>query len=918
MAPVKPTACLLGAASLHIAHLTQKSPTQRYIGITKEADELFSVFVSTAWLDVAAQGWPLIGLLHILQTQIEADIQDGNVIPDTSKLGYLQRWQPLESDDHMRFRNWVYSHLASGQTPPLVDSVHFLARADPREPREASRHCSAAKAMGYLATALAFAQEADMSTRNEARAAVESAEMHVKMCNAVEPTAFSVLPFLQTEWPLCWLLHTVLSHLEPQMMIETGSMQAAASAAVAALPPIQSVGPEAARAALQALIIKPPPNMKMPPASATFSAPVRQAAASSWASSSSIISNEPALLAIPVSMRAEFRDMGSGFFTVDIERLEEVLGVSPGRFVQLFRDGMPVRRASQGEAECSSTLAVDAAPFWSITKRWGRTWISLYDPDFHAPALAYAASVSAPRVIGLFSEVGSASDPYNAEWLQAYRQAAARMGITLQELSDPAQVHDGSIYFWRINQMFEGGRLAGQPMVGRAIAEYLQKKLEARGAILWPRPETMHYYQDKIALRALFLHTGVPAPKSWVVQDVDEFEALLQAGEISDQDFPVVLKHPFAASSRAMAGCNSLGEIRQILAAWLAEHRVPCLLQRRLRISRDLRVTYVGGEIVHSYWRLKPTEDALTTGTGQGGSMLDFNVANAELAPFVKDFATKTGIDIGAMDIAFLDGEGPSVFEVSPTFDLNPEPPAEWANKPYRDYKKTGDYLRRRAENYASCAERILSYALGRRGHLFVDIDNTVSASWERIRRAALPKWPGERFDSAKAFSPAELARDEPLPDAATSLRGLGREWEVTFITARNFKGAFEASEQWLRKHGFGFAARLVVVREPRDKLAWLEDAATEETPHPHRPGSRVRPFALIDDLSRGHHRAAVELDKETIGLLQQRGIPFEVFRIGETLWPQLAQRLIATALSPESLGRPTLRGRGLCDSGAS
>ena len=29
--------------------------------------------------------------------------------------------------------------------------------------------------------------------------------------------------------------------------------------------------------------------------------------------------------------------------------------------------------------------------------------------------------------------------------------------------------------------------------------------------------------------------------------------------------------------------------------------------------------------------------------------------------------------------------QGPVVFEVSPIFDLNPEPPAEWKQKPYRE-----------------------------------------------------------------------------------------------------------------------------------------------------------------------------------------------------------------------------------------
>merc|ERR1712151_477403 len=223
-----------------------------------------------------------------------------------------------------------------------------------------------------------------------------------------------------------------------------------------------------------------------------------------------------------------------------------------------------------------------------------------------------------------------------------------------------------------------------------------------------------------------------------------------------------------------------------------------------LKIGRDLRLTYVGGEIVHGYWRVKPDVNVLTAATGQGGSRLDFNIPRDELASFVRAFSERTGIDIGGMDIAFPeDGTGPVVFEVSPTFDLNPEPPAEWAMQPYKEYKKTEDYKKRRAQAYSYFAEGIVNYALRARGKLLVDVDNTVSASWERLQRAAVPAWPGQTFDPTIAFSPAELARDTPLPGAVSALRSLPASWEVSFLTARGFKGAHAATTSWLQAHGF-------------------------------------------------------------------------------------------------------------------
>ena len=88
----------------------------------------------------------------------------------------------------------MHGHLVHGQTPPLVDSVHFLARADPREPGEGSRGCSAAKvgaarrhrwveAMGYLASALVLSQEEDAQIREEA---LDSCSFLSSCCKAKE------------------------------------------------------------------------------------------------------------------------------------------------------------------------------------------------------------------------------------------------------------------------------------------------------------------------------------------------------------------------------------------------------------------------------------------------------------------------------------------------------------------------------------------------------------------------------------------------------------------------------------------------------------------------------------------------------------------------------------------------------------
>ncbi|CAE8742076.1 unnamed protein product, partial [Polarella glacialis] len=101
---------------------------------------------------------------------------------------------------------------------------------------------------------------------------------------------------------------------------------------------------------------------------------------------------------------------------------------------------------------------------------------------------------------------------------------------------------------------------------------------------------------------------------------------------------------------------------------------------------------------------------------------------------------------------------------------------------------------------------------------------------------------------------------------------------------ARGAPGAFEATSEWLKRHGFPNAGQFVLVSQAIDKLAWLEDAASAAGPS--------RALLLVDDLSRGHHLAKPLPDEQTRQALQQRGIPFEVFDPETSSWPQLAKQL--------------------------
>eukprot|EP00913_Durusdinium_trenchii_P034734 g32492.t1 len=125
----------------------------------------------------------------------------------------------------------------------------------------------------------------------------------------------------------------------------------------------------------------------------------------------------------------------------------------------------------------------------------------------------------------------------------------------------------------------------------------------------------------------------------------------------------------------------------------------------------------------------------------------------------------------------------PYTLEVSPTSDINPPAPSSW-KKTYKEFKKTKGYrkafldVRRSWAQFMTLAV-IDQYRLERKD-LFVDIDNVVSLSMERVRR-----WQG----SKKAYTAAEVIQDKPVPGAADALRRLRTDYFIRFLTAR---GSYE------------------------------------------------------------------------------------------------------------------------------
>ncbi len=161
------------------------------------------------------------------------------------------------------------------------------------------------------------------------------------------------------------------------------------------------------------------------------------------------------------------------------------------------------------------------------------------------------------------------------------------------------------------------------------------------------------------------------------------------------------------------------------------------------------------------------------------------------------------------------------------------------------------------------------------RKQLYCDIDSTINNHWVRIKRWALPSFPGSSIDS-KAFSREEIMKDDVLPGALNAVEQFSKDWDIHFLTARNFPDAYSITEQWLTQKGFPYDT-INVVKKSKDKPPFLVQRQVD---------------LFVDDLSAGQEfgPSYINLYTSTIQDLQNKNIKFEIFKNN---WAEILERYI-------------------------
>eukprot|EP00442_Polarella_glacialis_P026207 CAMPEP_0115094294 /NCGR_PEP_ID=MMETSP0227-20121206/28241_1 /TAXON_ID=89957 /ORGANISM="Polarella glacialis, Strain CCMP 1383" /LENGTH=718 /DNA_ID=CAMNT_0002487207 /DNA_START=78 /DNA_END=2234 /DNA_ORIENTATION=+ len=470
---------------------------------------------------------------------------------------------------------------------------------------------------------------------------------------------------------------------------------------------------------------------------------------------------------------------------------------------------------------------------------------------------------------------------------EMFLQTFATVGASTPHLiEEAAETRAGTRYLWRIGGNGEfslplkDGELYEKRMPYQ-IAEWYSE-FEKQGGILFPPPESYKYYQNKVGLARLFQETKVKTPKTWVFSSFAEAESA--QGSI---DFPVIIKDPYGFSSLGLLQAADVDEFLKNVKRYFEDALagVEAIVQSKVIALREARVTYIDGRPFHAYWRIRQSLTSASAASNLGGYQ-DFNFPLNEIAPYVEEFARITGIPVGGVDFIWQEAEPdvkstPFTLEVSPTSDLNPPAPASWSST-YAEFKYTPgfrtEYLAVRRQWTDLMALAVIDRYRQERKHLFVDIDNVVSLSMDRMRRLKGKK---------EAYSAVEVMKDQAVPGAAEALEKLGSHFFIRFLTARgSYEDPFNVTQTWLRMNGFtGLFDDLIVVDGPESKVAHM----SSET-------------LLVDDFTLGHETEKPFQNTKFMEKLRKAELPFVVFPLGGS-WDDVMPELLRQAGTSDDQG---------------
>ncbi len=214
----------------------------------------------------------------------------------------------------------------------------------------------------------------------------------------------------------------------------------------------------------------------------------------------------------------------------------------------------------------------------------------------------------------------------------------------------------------------------------------ITSNLEAQNNLVFPNSKEVIMWENKSYMHERFEKLEINTPKT-LVFDLDD---------VLDRDidikYPFLVKEEHSCSSLGVHKVSDRTELKKLIKSIaFRRNNKNVIIQELLDIRRDLRVIFVGNEIVLHYWRINTSSEWKPTSTSTG-SEVDFDFFPKQWEKKITESFNKLGMRTGAFDIAWdgdsLDSE-PYILEVSTFYQPNPRPSNVADLKYYGSWKKS-------------------------------------------------------------------------------------------------------------------------------------------------------------------------------------------------------------------------------------
>lgn len=215
--------------------------------------------------------------------------------------------------------------------------------------------------------------------------------------------------------------------------------------------------------------------------------------------------------------------------------------------------------------------------------------------------------------------------------------------------------------------------------------EYLYNYLKTFDLDFVPKPDEIRFWENKIFMHKKFEEHDIPHPKSVTIDHSSK------NGNLSELTFPVLSKIPNGNHSRGIVSHADLTALKFYIEKFFTDNHYPALIiQEQMDIKFDIRVVTIKDEVVYYYWRDKVSSDSFISTSTSNGSALRIESLPKEIMDVCVESSKRLGLGMAAYDITYEQETNivPFIFEVSPSFLLNPIPPHNFLKRPYLEYKK--------------------------------------------------------------------------------------------------------------------------------------------------------------------------------------------------------------------------------------